>query len=427
MGAFLADSPDFSATRVSRSTPQLIASGGATLAFDRLDFASGSFAIAPATESLFVRTEDLYLLNGGVDFQTDGSGSRSVQFLAPAAVAGTQSTRSLVSSPTAHSIGLLRQLSAGATVALQTSQDSGSVLSTNTDATTQLSLTRLNRAVASAAFVRKTAVQPVTANVLTPIRFQTADYDTGGYYSAAQQDRLLIREPGVYLIVGNGRLGSTGIAGPRGVELFVNSSTGSSFTIARDLRAVAVGGEGIMDVSAVYSLNAGDSVSMRYFHRAPGSHNLISPLTSMGIARLDSNPASSRSVLRRGAPAVTQSIPAGAATAIVLSEIDRADAAFSATDASTTTITEDGFYLVAANAEFVNQNFGRRDLNIRVNGSPIARESRTASTTGSGTLNLLHMQEFQAGDTIELNVFQNTGGNLALESTGCFMQMVKLD
>ncbi len=428
IGFLVGNNPDFSATRVSRSSPQSIASGVDTaLAFDQIDFATGSFAVVPATNNLVVRTEDLYLLNGGVEFQAHGVGSRTLRFLDPAAVAGTQSTRGLFTSTTAHSISMLRELSAGATIAVQASQTSGSAVDTTSEATTQLSLTRLNRAVASAAFVRKTAVQAVSASIQTAVTFQTVDYDTGGYYSAAQQDRLTIQESGVYLIVGNARLGVTGVAGTRGVDLLVNSATGSSFTIARDQRSAAATGEGNQDVSAVYSLNAGDSVSLRYYHNNAGAHNLEFPLTSMGIARLDSNPVSSRSVLRRSAPAAVQSIPAGVATAVVLSEVERADAAFSATDTTTTTIAETGFYLLVASAEFVNQNFARRDLNINVNGSAVAREARLASTTGNGSLNLLHMQQLNAGDTVQLRMFQNTGGNLDLISANSFLQIVKLD
>ena len=76
---------------------------------------------------------------------------------------------------------------------------------------------------------------------------------------------------------------------------------------------------------------------------------------------------------------------------------------------------------------FVNQNLPRRDLNINVNGSAVAREARLASTTGNGSLNLLHMQQLNAGDTVQLRMFQNTGGNLDLISANAVLQIVKLD
>lgn len=424
IGAALSDSPEFSGIRVSRSNPQSFASGEtASPLFETTDFATGAFVGSFILNNLSIRTQDVYLLNGGVDFQGAATGGRSIQFLDPNLVAGGQRTPGVVSAPTAHSIGLLRQLPQGAAINLQARQTTAAALSTSAEPTTNLGVVRMNRAVASAAVVRKTAPQPIPNNVPTLASFQTADYDTGGYFNAAQQDRLFIQESGVYLIVANARLASTGTASGRGVELFVNGT----LSVARDVRSAGIAAEGAADVSTVYRLNAGDTISMRYFHNGGGAFNLLPNFTTMAIARLDTSTPTARNILFRGAPAGIPTVTTGVSTPLDLSAVLRADAAYAVTDSTNATILQNGVYLIVANVQFANSNFGRRDVELNINAAPVTRETRNSGAVGSGTLNLLHMRQLNAGDTVNLSVFQNTGGNLALVPAACFLQMIKLD
>ena len=424
LGAALSDNPAFTGIRVNRSTPQSFASGAtASPIFDTIDFATGAFTGTFFLNNLAIRTQDVYLLNGGVDFQGAATGGRSIQFLDPNLVAGGQRTPGVVSAPTAHSIGLLRQLPQGAAINLQARQTTAAALSTSVEPTTNLGVVRMNRAVASAAVVRKTAPQAIPNNVPTVATFQVADYDTGSYYNAAQQDRLFIQESGVYLIVANARLAATGTASGRGVELFVNGT----LSVARDVRTAGTAAEGAADVSTVYRVNAGDTVSMRYFHNSGGAFNLLPNLTTMAIARLDSSAPIARSILIRGAPQNVSAVTTGVSTPLDLSAVRRADAAYVVTNSTTATILQSGLYLIVANAQFANANFGRRDLELNINAAAVTRETRNSGAVGAGTLNLLHMRQLNAGDTVNLSVFQNTGGNLALVPAACLLQMIRLD
>ncbi|MCR9142682.1 MAG: hypothetical protein NXI24_10560 [bacterium] len=423
-GLVLSDSPEFAGIRVSRSTPQAFTNATPeSPLFDQRDFASGTFANVTTLNSLPIPRQDVYFLNGGVDFQANNTGDRAIQFLAPAILPGGQIGSAVVGAPTAHSIGLLRQLSSSANINLQTRQGSGGALSTATDPTTTLGLVRFNRAVGSAAIVRKTAPQPIPNNALTAATFQVADYDTGNYYSAAQQDRLTIPETGVYLIVGNARLAATGSASGRGVEIFINGST----AIARDVRIAGATAAAAQDVSAVYRLNAGDTVAMRYYHNGGGSHNLLANLTMMAIARLDANAPSTRNVLLRRAAVTIPSVATGANTPLALSTVQRVDSAYVIANPANTTIVQSGLYLIVGNVQFANTGFARRNLELKVNAAAVAVETRNAGPGGHGALNVVHMRQLNAGDTVQISVIQNTGGNLGLVAAGCFLQMIKLD
>ena len=216
---------------------------------------------------------------------------------------------------------------------------------------------------------------------------------------------------------------ASGITGSRGADLQVNGTT----SIARDIRTNAAGAAAFQGSHAVVQFAAGDFVQMRYFQDSGVSQHL-EPQTTFSIVRLDSTMSSARSVLRRRPSASIASLATGTVTGIDLSEVDQADAAFTVTNAPTTTIAESGLYLTVANLHFAASAGGnRRRIDLVVNGSIDAGELRQPIAGASGTLNLITLRNFAAGDTVRLQGIQNSGGTLAVQTAATFFQMIKLD
>jgi hypothetical protein len=73
--------------------------------------------------------------------------------------------------------------------------------------------------------VQKDAAQliPSTVSVLTPLTWQVALYDTGGFYDPAEPDRLTVPTDGVYVISGGVRW-ATNPLGTRFMALCINGA-----------------------------------------------------------------------------------------------------------------------------------------------------------------------------------------------------------
>ncbi len=411
----------FTAARVSRTSAQSVPGATTTaLAFDQLDFDTNNLTDGEASGGLSTPADGTYLVSGGVDFNTNATGTRSLQFTAPTAVAGGQITDS--GGPTAHSLGVLQTLAANTTVGAQTVQDSGAALDTMTDPSTHLALVRMDRAAVSSAFVRKTTLQAIPDAVLTSVTFDSADYDTAGYFNAAQPDRLTIPEAGVYLVVANSELEVAGVAGARGVELLVNGTT----AIARDVRTTLAPSFGLHGVHALYSFAAGDTVALRYFQDSGAPRNLQTR-TTLAIARLDASVSSARAVLQRRITSGLAVAVSNADTLIDMSVLEQTDAAYTIAGSNSTAINQSGLYLTIASLQFATNAISRRRIDLLVNGTRVVQVLRAAIASDNGTLNLMHMQRFNAGDTLQVRGNQSSGGSLTLQAEGSFLQMIKLD
>lgn len=428
LAANLNDTSTLSGARVVRTTSLAVAdSTVTTISYDMTDFDTAGMTNTAITSGSFdgltTTAADLYFLSGGVDYDTAAGGTRALQFVDPGVVSGGQITRAVMGAPTAHSMGQLRSLNAGARIGLQTLQTFGATLNTTPDRTTSLALLRMDRAALSSALVRQTAPQAIASGAPVVVNFDSSDYDTGGYFNAAQSDRLTIAEAGVYLVVANTAMLSSGVADTRGVELQVNGTT----SIARDIRTNAAASAAFQGAHAVYQFAAGDFIQLRYFQNS-GANQPLQAQTTLSIARLDSTVSSARSMIQRRPPAGIAGLASGAATSVDLSEVDRADAAFTVTNASTTTIVESGLYLTVANLYFATAAGGnRRRIDLVVNGSIDVSELRQPIAGGNGTLNLIALRNFSAGDTVRLRAIHNSGGTLAVQTPATFFQMIKLD
>lgn len=79
-----------------------------------------------------------------------------------------------------------------------------------------------------------------------------------------------------------------------------------------------------------------------------------------------------------------------------------------------------GRYLVGGTIEFAANGVGYRQVAIRLNGTAVLAQQNRLPIGGAvnDSLSLFTEYEFVSGDFVELIVFQNSGGNLNVNSTG---------
>jgi hypothetical protein len=125
--------------------------------------------------------------------------------------------------------------------------------------------------------------------------------------------------------------------------------------------------------------------------------------------------------------AAAQSIPNGAATAVLLDteQVDTDGIHSTAVNTSRMTIVTPGRYRCIAQASFTSNATGRREVQLTRNGSLIAIQ-RLPTVSGSNT-NIQVTNEILcvAGDYIEMVVEQNSGGalNMNTGSNGTYLHV----
>jgi len=87
------------------------------------------------------------------------------------------------------------------------------------------------------------------------------------------------------------------------------------------------------------------------------------------------------------------------------------------------TIPEEGWYMVGAYVSYDNNSNGRRLTNIIVNGTTevVATDMRNAVSGGVTNVSLCNPYYFYAGQYIELQVYQTSGGALAVTSSVLYL------
>lgn len=410
----------FEAARVSRATAQALPASFDTVQFETEDFDTNNLYNPATPDHIRIGSGGFYFVSAGADFQDNGIGRRIAQIQGNANLLRNVG-RAAAGAPTANHLAMIQQFTAGTMVKLRVFQNSGAVLNTTTDPTTNLSVTVLDRAVVSAAVVTKTTAQSIASAVPTAINFEAAEYDTGGYFNLAQPDRLTAPTTGLYLIGANTAFQTPG-PGARGVELFLNAAT----SIVRDIRLAPPGAPTFQGVSTVYQLTAGDTISARAFQTSGAALNLDTP-ARLFIARLDSPVISDRSVLFRTLATGVADLATSVDTGLELTNVFRADAAYAITDSTTTTIQESGLYLCVANAQLSAVAGSQRRMTLLVNGAGVQSTTKVGVNLGEATLNLIHLRQLNAGDTIQLQANQNTGAALSWITNRSFLQIIKMD
>lgn len=87
------------------------------------------------------------------------------------------------------------------------------------------------------------------------------------------------------------------------------------------------------------------------------------------------------------------------------------------------TISEAGVYSLAAGVRFAANATGERLVNILLNGTTIIAQARTpanAVVSAATSIGVSTLYALVAGDYVEVQVYQSSGGNLNVEVSGSF-------
>lgn len=411
----------FEGARISRTTAQSLPNNGfQTIQFETEDFDTANLHNPALPDRITTASSGFYFLSGAVEFQTNNMNRRIAQLQGTSDLLQNFSN-GINGRPPANHLSVIQEFPAGTNLSLHAFQNSGVPLNTITEPTTNLSIAYLDRAVASAAIATKSVPQVIPHATFTIVNFEGEESDTGDYFNLAQPDRFVIPETGVYLISANFAFPDT-ISPAGGVELLLNGST----VIARDVRTRPPGIGPSQSVSTVYRLNAGDFVSTRVLQTSGGGLNLNID-TRMSIARLDSSTSSARKLLIRALPTGTPDLVTGFNAQLILTDIKRADSAYSTTDPTLTTVLETGLYLIIANAQLSADGGGSRRITLKRNGVNVQRTTKVGLPMALATLNLISLRQLNAGDAVSLEVNQDSGCPLTWTPERTFLQMVKMD
>lgn len=143
-------------------------------------------------------------------------------------------------------------------------------------------------------------------------------------------------------------------------------------------------------------------LDLYYSHTGSGYTELV-PKQPSCIARLDT----------------AQSIPDAASTLVTFNAEEFDNGAMFAAPSTTITIQAAGVYLIDANIAFAINATGIRIMDILVNGTLRGGDSKPSIGSGTPTtLSAAVTRLCAQGDTVQMRVFQNSGGSLNAEGAG---------
>ena len=115
----------------------------------------------------------------------------------------------------------------------------------------------------------------------------------------------------------------------------------------------------------------------------------------------------------------TQTITSGTTSQIsTYSSLSATNPSYFGYSAGTFTIVYDGTYLIQAYNKMAAAATGIRYLAISINGNEIAQVTQDASATNNATLETQTIRFITGGSTVQIMMYQNSGGNLACNNPG---------
>ncbi len=259
------------------------------------------------------------------------------------------------------------------------------------------------------------AAQSISNTTDTTISLDSEYYDYGNLHSTSTNNsRLTAAVAGVYRISGSVNFASNG-TGIRVAYIRLNGTT----DIAGQTGPSSGTNSTSLTVDTMYYLNANDYVTLVVYQSSGGSLNVnssgnLSPELSMQLVGGQANGA-------RAYNNSSQTISNTTDTAITLNSerYDYGNLHSTVTNTSRLTAQAGGVYHISASANFAANATGLRVIYIRLNGTTdICGQSSPGSASNSTSLSVNTLYYLNAGDYVEMYVYQASGGNLSINSSG---------
>lgn len=254
------------------------------------------------------------------------------------------------------------------------------------------------------------------------VALPTEDFDTNTMHDpTTNNSRITIQTPGVYSVQAFVETSTNPPGGAIAINLFKNGALLGPDPYVLGPQQTT---QGRVVLGSHVRLAAGDYLEIQFGNNA-------NPVTSLSVSRAVLSAVwlggAGQTIDERGVPAVgaypsaPQSVPSGTYTSLAL-DLEYFDTDSIHDPAANTRLTAKtpGLYLITAQATFVQNATGIRDLAVKQNGSStIAEVDQVVSSGSNGSvLQLSTIVKLAAGDYVELQAYQNSG--VSLNVTGIF-------
>lgn len=274
------------------------------------------------------------------------------------------------------------------------------------------------------AAVRRAANQSISEDTVTAVSFDTEDRDDGNYYTSGSPTRLTVANAGWYILAGS-VIWAASNTGFRRAYWRVNGTTTHGLVSVPPVSDS--GSTSSQETSAVVYLNAGDYVELiayKYVNGAPATVDITAKaaIHRLGVSSSPSNPVNDGCTVYRAAN--VQSIANNTSTNVTFDTEVRDDTGYAnlSTDNDRLTITNAGWYVISGAVVWAPNATGRRGLWLRRNsdgaiigGAQIWENAVTGGYDGSQQVQTVAYLD--AGETVMLRCFQDSGGSLNLSLT----------
>ncbi|HLA15270.1 MAG TPA: hypothetical protein VJZ72_00090, partial [Candidatus Limnocylindrales bacterium] len=264
----------------------------------------------------------------------------------------------------------------------------------------------------SGARIYRSTNQAIPELTNTKVSFDSVRYDDAGYWSAGDPTVITIPATGDYRLTAHVVLGAeTDNLGVDSLQLgfWLN---GTQFVANR--RAPKDQGGGALTLVAEYRFTAGDEVELDVLQEGGASTDIVAA-DQYGIELTIQRITESATRVRRTADEST----ANAVAEEIVWQAERYDDEDLWTSGTDLVIPADGVRHIAVTLAFDGNSNGTRNVRILVNGTRIAVYSHRPPPAPGGaraTITLSTDWSFTAGDVLSLEVEQDSGGALGVDS-----------
>ncbi|MDO8335636.1 MAG: tail fiber domain-containing protein, partial [Candidatus Saccharibacteria bacterium] len=265
-----------------------------------------------------------------------------------------------------------------------------------------------------AKMTRSTTQSIPTGVTPTKIAFDTEVFDNGGIADAVTNDRFTIKKAGKYLITAQLRMDS--MADNDFVYTYIYKN-GSNVNGRFDL--AGSGGWVTSSNTTTLDLAVNDYIELYTVHGNAGSKSTSATGNEnpeMSVVQLDASGGGNPEVSVRAYSTVAHTIATSTSTALTFNQERYDTSAIHSTSSNTSRFTAPtkGKYLITGSTMWVaNASVTRRITSIFLNNTTfLARSETTPAASTNIAQNVATVYELNAGDYVELLVFQNSGGNI---------------
>lgn len=272
-----------------------------------------------------------------------------------------------------------------------------------------------------------TSISDATLTKITA--WSSEAFDTDSMHDpVTNTGRITINTPGTYVVHAKAYFPSAAASNSNAYTAIYVNGTATHYSSMMPVRTVAAGIDNIFEQTVVIQLSAGDYLEMGvYYDSVAGGSNTLqtgAAQTTFSAAWVGGTGAAWGNAAARVTKSGAQSITTSSDTLLTwdTETLDSDSIHSTSVNTGRITIVTPGTYAIGAFVEWATNATGGRQAYIRLNGTTIiARDARPAtSTTYFPSCSPATLYPLNAGDYLEVFVYQDSGGSLNVNSSSAF-------